>query len=82
MRSLCAAGIALSAVVASGVSTSGGVSPASFERIEEQTATPAAVKAAPSPDDLDRMLAPIALYPDALLARSCCALPSRPRSPR
>ena len=78
MRSLYAAGIALSAVVASGVSTSGGVSPASFERIEEQAATPA-VKAAPSPDDLDRMLAPIALYPDALLAQIllCAAKPAK-----
>jgi len=35
--------------------------------------------AAPKPDDLDRLLAPIALYPDALLAQMllCAAKPAK-----
>ena len=46
---------------------------------ERRGAEPQARRAAPKTDDLDRLLAPIALYPDALLAQMllCAAKPAK-----
>jgi hypothetical protein len=79
MRSLFVATIAVSALVATGASVSGVVSPSSFEWTGQKAATAPAATPAPNPDELDRMLAPIALYPDALLAQMllCAAKPAK-----
>ena len=54
-------------------------SPAGSEPAGLQTAKPAAAAPAPKPEDLDRILAPIALYPDSLLAQMllCAAKPAK-----
>jgi Protein of unknown function (DUF3300) len=79
MKSLFVASIAVCALVVTGASVSGVVSPSSFEWTGQQPATAASAKPAPKPDELDRMLAPIALYPDALLAQMllCAAKPAK-----
>jgi hypothetical protein len=61
----------LALVVVAGVLLAGTGAPAPVDGAAAglQAAKPAAAKPSPKPDDLDRLLAPIALYPDQLLAQ-------------
>ena len=77
MKGLLALGVGVGALVVTGMSLAPVVSTASGAGSESQAAKTSAV--APKPDDLDRLLAPIALYPDALLAQMllCAAKPAK-----
>src|SRR6478672_11539924 len=73
MKSLLAVGVAVGTLLVAGVTTPPAVSTASEGRAEPQAVQ------APAPDELDRLLAPIALYPDTLLAQMllCAAKPAK-----
>jgi Protein of unknown function (DUF3300) len=77
MKRLCALGIGVGALAVTGMSMAPVVSTAPRAWSEPQAAKTSAM--APNPDDLDRLLAPIALYPDALLAQMllCAAKPAK-----
>ncbi len=79
MKGLFATSIALGALVLAGASHSGVASPAPSAPAGAQATKPAAAAPAPKPADLDRLLAPIALYPDTLLAQMllCAADPAK-----
>ena len=77
MKGLPALAIGLTAVAVAGMSMAPAVATVLEGWSGLQAAKTAAV--APKPEDLDRLLAPIALYPDALLAQMllCAAKPAK-----
>ena len=78
MKRFLATGIAVGVLLVTWMSMFPVPSLALAGRSESQAATPSAAPA-PKPDELDRLLAPIALYPDALLAQMlvCATKPAK-----
>ncbi len=77
MKGLFALGVGIRALVVVGILVPPMVSTAAGASSESQAQKTTAV--APAPADLDKLLAPIALYPDALLAQMllCAAKPAK-----
>ena len=77
MKGLFALSVGVGAMVVTGIAMPPIVSTASGSGSESQAAKTSAVT--PTTDNLDRLLAPIALYPDALLAQMllCAAKPAK-----